>query len=213
MMNTDLQERFTRSCTDAAVNYTTATTAAYAAWAEQVFDFWAKVFEPPRPPEPEPQTFFGWPILSLPPQPSTRTRARSSVPALPMSPFGWPVPQWPSASPMQFPFQAPSANPYMAWFNMMPFAAPQVGAAWPMAFMMIASGMPQSVAWPTAKANVAAMDAADIATASVHKAFASYRSEGGHASARGHWPVANLMMLAVLIPLNINTVLSAVRVS
>lgn len=208
MIDTKLQERFTRSCTDAAFGYTAATTAAYAAWAEQVFDFWTKVFQPPRPPEPKPQTFFGWP-LPAPVQPALPAPAPAPV-------FGWPLPQWPSASPAQFPYQSPGANPYMAMFNMFPFAAAMpMGPAWPMAFMMIAAGMPQSVAWPTAKANAAAMDAADVAAASVQKVFSSYRSEGGHSSssARGGWPVANLMMLAVLVPLNFNAMLSAMRVA
>ena len=203
MMDTRLQERFTRSCTDAAFEYTAATTAAYAAFAEQVFDFWAQMLEPPRRrPEPQLQTFFGWPIP-----------APMALPApAPKPTYAWPMPQWQAAAPMPFPFQAPAANPYMAMFNMFPMASPP-GAAWPMAFMMIAAGMPQSVAWPTAKANAAAMDAADVATASVHKAFSSYRSDGGHASSRGGWPVANLMMLALLVPLNINMMLSAMRVA
>jgi len=211
MIDTKLQERFTRSCTDAAFGYTAATTAAYAAWADQVFDFWSQMLQPPAPPKPEPQTFFGWPLPLAAPAPK---------PALPtpnpMAAFGWPVPQWPAApAASPFPFPAPGANPYVAMFNMFPFAAAPVGPAWPMAFMMIAAGMPQSVAWPTAKANVAVMDAADVAAASVQKAFSSYRSEGGHAAAtaRSGWPVANLMMLAVLIPLNINAVMSAMRVA
>lgn len=207
MIDTELQERFTRSCTDAAFGYTAATTAAYAAWADQVLGFWAKVFEPPRPPEPKPQTFFGWPLPLLPPAPQP-----APPPPNPLAAFGWPMPQWPSApSVPQFPFQSPAANPYMALFNMFPFATP-AGSAWPMAFMMIAAGMPQSVAWPTAKANAAVMDAADVAAVSVQKAFSSYRTESGHAAPRGGWPVANLMMLAVLVPLNINAMLGAMRV-
>lgn len=227
MIDTKLQERFTRSCTDAAFGYTAATTAACAAWADQVFDFWAQMLQPPAPPKPEPQTFFGWPIPLAAPAPKPAPPAPN-----PMAAFGWPIPQWPATPPAttQFPFQAPAnpymsnpymsnpfmANPYMAMFNMFPFAAATpAGPAWPMAFMMIAAGMPQSVAWPTAKANAAVMDAADVAAVSVHKAFSSYRSEGGHASvpASNGWPVANLMMLAVLIPLAVNPVLSAMRVA
>ena len=62
---------------------------------------------------------------------------------------------------------------------MFPFAAPP--AAWPMAFMMMASGVPHSVAWPTAEANAAVLDAADAATQLDQEGFASYHTEGGHA--------------------------------
>ena len=89
-------------------------------------------------------------------------------------------------------------NPFAPWANPVPtpalqnpFAAmgamwqmfPQGSmAAWPMACAMISAGVPQTVAWPTAEANLAAMDAAGAATQSMQKAFSNYRSSGGHAS-------------------------------
>jgi hypothetical protein len=42
-------------------------------------------------------------------------------------------------------------------------------------------GVPRAVAMPTAEANIAAMDAAQLATQSIDRAFSSYRSEGGYA--------------------------------
>jgi hypothetical protein len=56
--------------------------------------------------------------------------------------------------------------------------------AWPMAYSMMAVGVPRSVAWPTAEANAAALDAAETATRSINNAFSSYRSTGGHALAQ-----------------------------
>lgn len=113
---------------------------------------------------------------------------------------------------MSDPFAGANAA-FAAWFNMFPYAAPS--AAWPMAFMMMASGVPRSVAWPTAEANVAAMDAADAAAVSVREAFASYRSDSGYAVAQqSSWPPVQMMMLAAaLIPLNINAMLTAFRVA
>jgi hypothetical protein len=61
---------------------------------------------------------------------------------------------------------------------------PKNAMAWPMACGMMAFGIPQSVAWPAAQANVAAMDAFQTAAKSVEEAVVSYRSEGGHAVAR-----------------------------
>ena len=50
-------------------------------------------------------------------------------------------------------------------------------AAWPMAFMMVAAGVPRNVAWPTAEANAAAIEAADIARRS-WDTFSTYRTDG-----------------------------------
>jgi hypothetical protein len=196
MLDTHLQERFARRCTDAAFGYTAATTAAYVALADQVFEFWAKVLTPPGPAAPAAKKeTWSWPVP-----------ARQAAPPPPLWPFPW-------AAPMFQP--APSAysglTPYEAWFAMFPFAAPS--PAWPLAFMLIASGVPRTVAWPTAEANVAAMDAADAAAVSVQKVFGGYRTDGGHGVVRQPWPPASLMMLAFLVPLNLGAMLSTFRVA
>jgi hypothetical protein len=204
MLDTRLQERFTRGCTDAAFGYTAATTAAYAAFAEQVFSFWAGALRPA--PEPAPaQTVWGWPL----PAP------RQEPAAMPFFPFAWAAPQRPS-TPAVDPFAGANAA-FTAWLDMFSYAAAPP-AAWPMAFMMIASGVPRSVAFPTAEANVAVMDAADAAAVSVQRVMSSYRTDGGHAVARQSWPPAHLlppahlMMLAMLVPLNFGTMLTSMRV-
>ncbi len=100
---------------------------------------------------------------------------------------------------------------FSAWLGMFPcYAAPP--AAWPMAFMMMASGVPRSVAWPTAEANIAVMEAADVAAVSVQKVLASYRSDGGHAVTRQSWPPTQFMMLAMLLPFSVGTMLTTLRV-
>ncbi len=72
--------------------------------------------------------------------------------------------------------------PMMAWWT---FAQSGLSPkAWPMAFGMIASGVPQKVAWPTAAANAAAQEAAQTATRSIDAAFAKYHTSTGHASAQ-----------------------------
>jgi hypothetical protein len=196
MVDQHLQERFTRHCTDAAFGYATATTAAYAAFADQVLSFWANALQPSARREPQPPAFaWGWPVPASQPAPP------------PMwNPFAWAMPQ--SFAPSPYTFAGPGStansfagNPFAAWLGMFPFAANP--AAWPMACMFMASGVPRSVAWPAAEANVAAMEAVDVAAVSVRKAFASYRTDGGHANAQQGWPAAHLLMLAVLTPLSV----------
>jgi len=214
MLDTRLQERFTRSCTDAAFGYTAATTAAYAAFADQVFCFWADVFKPARDASSRNKsrpgvTVWGWPLPAPRQEPPP-------MPFMPFMPFPWAPPQR-QPMPMGFPFAG--TNPFAganaafsAWLGMFPIAAPP--AAWPMAFMLMASGVPRSVAWPTAEANAAVMDAADAANASVQKVFSSYRTEGGHSIVRQTWPPAQAVMLALFVPLNIGAMMmSAFRVA
>ena len=195
MVDQHLQERFTRHCTDAAFGYATAATAAYAAFADQVLSFWANALQPSNRREPQQPAFpWIWPVPAAP----------SAPPA--WNPFAWAIPQSFAPSPYPFGGASAAANPFAAWLGMFPFAA--TPAAWPMACMFMASGVPRSVAWPAAEANVAAMEAADVAAVSVRQAFSSYRTDGGHASAQQGWPAAHLLMLAVLMPLSVGAMLA-----
>jgi hypothetical protein len=70
-----------------------------------------------------------------------------------------------------------------AWWAWMPQTA--VPATWPWAYGMISSGVPGSVAWPMAEANVALLDAAKkTAEAAAPAAFPAYQSANGFASAQ-----------------------------
>jgi hypothetical protein len=204
MLDSHLQERFARRCTDAAFGYSAATTAAYAAFADQVLGFWAGVLTPSedKPRRRAETTVWGWPMPQAPAQ-------LPPLPFMAFTPFGfgWPDAHRQSAFP-QFPTSV--YGPFAAWLNMFPMAAPS--AAWPMAFMMMASGVPRSVAWPTAEANAAVMDAADAAAASVRKVYASYRTDGGHSTGRDTWPSAQLFAIAAFLPLTIGSMMSALRV-
>jgi hypothetical protein len=97
----------------------------------------------------------------------------------------------------------PSLNPFAVWSEFVeasgrawftgppsPFAwwawAPQsaVPATWPWAYGMISSGVPGSVAWPMAEANVALMDAAQKTAEATCGSFPAYRSDNGFAAAQ-----------------------------
>jgi hypothetical protein len=132
-------------------------------------------------------------------------------------PLAWVVPQEPQArraadNPYAWPLAGANAA-FSAWLGMCPAAAAAPPAAWPMAFRMMASGVPRTVAWPAAEANVAVMDAAEVASASVQKVFASYRSSDGHAVSRQPWPPTSMMLMAMLVPLNFGAVLTSLRVA
>jgi hypothetical protein len=231
MLDPDLQQRFTRGCTDAAFGYSAASTAAYAAFADQVMNFWSGVLQPPRR-EPE---IWRWPV-PMAPTPALAPFAMPFAWALPQAPVPAPLPANPweamtafasamssalgamsapapksLANPFAMPVTNPMANPMSAWLAMFPFASPP--SAWPMAFMMMSSGVPHAVAWPTAKANAAVLDAAGAATQSIRKVFASYQTEGGHAASPGTWPHADMLTLMTMVPLNVGTMFTALRMS
>jgi hypothetical protein len=237
MIDPDLQQRFARRCTDAAFGYSTAGTAAYAAMADQVLNFWSSVLQPPatkRQSEPQPASLWNWPVPLQP--------AAPEPPSMQLfNPFAWmlpPPPPPPKPAPVAMPtnpFEAMAAfanamsgalsamsampvrplsqstNPMVAWLTTLPFAS--APASWPMAFMMMSSGVPHAVAWPTAEANAAVMDAADAATQSIKEVFASYHSEGGHAASRGPWPPTNMLTLMSMVPMNVGTMFTARRLS
>lgn len=229
MLDPQLQQRFARHCTEAAFGYSAATTAAYAAFTDQVLGFWSSILTP-APAKREPEGW-RWPVPLTPPADAT--------PAL-VNPFLWPLPQpvaptpkpkaaslptnpWEamaqfaevmsgalsamSATPVK-PISAP-ANPMQAWLSAFPFTPPT--AAWPMAFMMMSQGVPHAVAWPTAEANAAVIDAAEVARRSIKQAFASYQSESGHAAGGNAWPPTDMLTLFAAVPLNVGTLFSAMK--
>jgi hypothetical protein len=57
------------------------------------------------------------------------------------------------------------------------------------------------------------MDAADAATQSIKKVFASYHTGSGHALSNGPWPPANMLTLMAMVPMNVGTMFTARRLS
>jgi 2,4-dienoyl-CoA reductase-like NADH-dependent reductase (Old Yellow Enzyme family) len=66
-------------------------------------------------------------------------------------------------------------------------AAPAGTPAWPMAFALLACGMPQRAAWSTAEAGAHANEASRKAAEGLEQMFSAYRSDGGHAIAQILW--------------------------
>lgn len=170
-IQSDLSQRFAKSYATAAFGYARAASAAYAAFADQTLDFWSnatRVAAPDERPRPHLQLVSG-------PRPY---RSAVSSPAVSAS----------SPAPMDFVGMtnawaaSPMFAPMRAWWGLFPLQGNP--ASWPMAYAMMTAGVPRAVALPTAEANVAAMDAADAATASIDRAFSSYRSDSGFAVAQ-----------------------------
>jgi hypothetical protein len=193
VLDTELQARFARSCTDAAFGYARAATAAYAAVATQTFEFWAKAASPPSPAPSMPNIWTS----------ATRRGADQSA-ALPFG--GWPNPAleffklpnpWTAGGQGSVAAQMAFA-PVAAWWGMFPLSGNP--ASWPLAYVLMTAGVPSAVAWPTAEANTAAIDAAEAATDALNKVFASYRTDSGYAMAQviGPRQIMTAMMLAPL---------------
>lgn len=165
-LDSDLSRRFAKSYATAAFGYARAASAAYAALANQTLDFWTN-----RASEAANDDRFGRPSFVSGPRPYrsaySPTTEREASPA---ADFVRMTQAW-AASPMFAPMRA--------WWGLFPLEGNP--ASWPMAYSMMTAGVPRSVALPAAEANVAAMDAAQVATATVDRAFSAYRSESGFA--------------------------------
>lgn len=169
-VDSELSQRFARSCTTAAFGYARAASAAYAAFANQTLDFWVSAasrsshHDDHRPSRP---------YLVTGPRPYRSAMTPAQVETAGPLDFVRMTQAW-AASPM--------FAPVRAWWGLFPLEGNP--ASWPMAYAMMTAGVPRAVALPAAEANVAAMDAAEAASTSIDRAFATYRSESGFAVAQ-----------------------------
>jgi hypothetical protein len=182
------QARFARHCSEAAIGYARAASAAYAEMAVQALDFWAAAAIPPS---------------------TEKDTGKSAAPendggpAMLINPFEFWQDQTFEVLKMAAPWSVPektgpttTSSPVAAWWGMFPLNANP--ATWPMAYSLMNVGVPKTVAWPAAEANAAALEAAEVATASINEVFASYRSDSGHAVARIASP-RSMMMTALFM--------------
>lgn len=184
-IDTELTRRFAQSYTTAAFGYARAATAAYAAMANQTLDFWSQTAKSSGRDTYTPSA----PYLVTGPK-----SYRSSASPTPMD----------AVMPIDFVklsnawVSSPLFAPMRAWWGLFPLEGNP--ASWPMAYAMMTAGVPRAVALPAAEANVAAMDAADAASASFERVFASYRTEGGYAVSPMTAPSKAIMQVMFLSP-------------
>lgn len=170
MFDVDTQVRFNKSCTEAMVNYFNASGAAYQSIAHQMLRMWgqsvdAMVEGAQQTPPANPMQMF---------QQASASRSGGFDCMMPWAaiPNAMMVGSNPMASFMPFGSTAAYGmySPFAQWMEMM---QPKNSTAWPMAVGMISFGVPEQVAWPTARGNAAALDAFGVASKSVEKALSA----------------------------------------
>ncbi len=175
------QERFARCWSEAMLGYAHAASAATWIMTNRTLAFWGEatrsMAEAARAREPE-TTSDSWfrpgPVRNalLP----RETAPSWSFPRFDQSAFGYEP--FGRTSPFAVsPFGAPPLpSPFAMWLGMLQLKGPP--ASWPMAFGMIASGVPHVIAWPAAQANTAMLDAAEAAKTAFGTMLAGYASQG-----------------------------------
>ncbi len=205
MFDWNLQMRFWRSATEAMLEGATASFAAAAEFQSHLLP------EPPRPEPAKPAPFdafnpWSWWMTAMTSAMPGPVVAKPKPVADPFNPLTW-LPPWATTPAGSVPI-APDQWMKLTtdfWFNRAPNWPAATGwMMWqtPMTLMLMSTGMPHSVASPAARASAASLDAADAAHQQMTRAFAAYRSDGGHASAFvAPWPL-NVMSEMAAVTLN-----------
>ncbi len=170
-------KRFTACCSEAMFGYAEATTAMWWGVFHETLDMYDRAARSAEAslPDAKPTSWFN-------PRPDGQALYAAAGAQSNCAPNNWFGALSSSASAHSWGAGAmPVVSPFDVWVNMMPLRGGP--AAWPMAFFMLSAGVPKSVAWPTAEANAAMMEAAEVASEQLRTVFASYRSDGGHAAA------------------------------
>lgn len=186
-MHDDTPEaRFSKCWSEAMFGYAHAASAAYWEMTNRSLALWGdaarSMAEAGRPPEPSPRSWY------RPPGPDRSALLSHDSPAR----DAWGFPRYDrNYMGTRAPFASLTPelpSPFSVWFSMFPLRGSPT--CWPMAFAMIASGVPQAVAWPAAEANAALLDAARAAQDSL----SGSRSSGHYAVPRAANPMAFDMM-------------------
>ena len=174
MFDVDSQVRFNKSCADAMVNYMQASGAAYQAMTTQMLQAWGQSVDAMTQPSLPGQSRGGFQSANRYSQGSSVSQGAGSC----MMPWAALPNSMMNANPMASmnPFGVPYGmfTPMTTWMEAM---KPSHAKSWPIAVGMISFGVPEQVAWPTARANVAALDAFNMAAGTVEKAMKDYRPE------------------------------------
>lgn len=182
----DTNARIARSSAEAVTGYANAAVAAYADFASQALGLWAQTIDAMLP-KPEPRSWYRHPDQRQAPTLSAQPFAWMGLPAQPAQAWSqiygqfWQHALGKPAVPSAVGY-AVDFNPFTLWMRAWPLQGNP--AAWPMAFALMGAGWSRNVAYPMAQANVAAIDAASTAARAAQQQFATYRSDGGHATAQ-----------------------------
>lgn len=201
----DTNIRIARSSTDAVAGYATAAVAAYAEFASQALGLWAQTIDSMLP-KPEPSSWYRHPDQRPAHAQATQPfpwMGLAAQPAQAWSQFYGQFWQHALGKPGVPAVLAGHAgfNPFTLWMRAWPLQGNP--AAWPMAFALMGAGWSRHVAYPTAEANVAVIDAVSTATRAAQQQFSTYRSDGGHATAQIMFQTEKAVA-ALLLPIGAN---------
>ena len=167
-------ERIATCCSEAMLGYAEAAQAMWWAAAQEAIDQFSRVVKTVAPDaEAKPSSWFNSKLNGHPYYGDAASGGEN--PALSWFDAGAPVAGWPATA-------MPIVSPFEVWLNMFPLRGGP--AAWPMAFFMLSTGVPKAVAWPTAEANAAMLEAVEVASEQFKSVFANYRTDSGYATAR-----------------------------
>jgi hypothetical protein len=169
-----------RHCRDAMFGYCAAATAAYGHMLDQSIAAWGRALGvQSRPASRKPASWYRLPD-DVDVAPATRYNT-FRMPANCNAPM-------PAAAALTFANEqaiaryafafASEAWPMMAMAPWLALANPRFVQCWPMAAGMMAAGVPRSVAWPTAEANAATIDAFKVAVAPATAPLRRSRGDG-----------------------------------
>lgn len=171
MLTPDKQIEIAKRGMDAAFGYTQAAINAAFESNARVLKVWSHMAEVMLPKPPAVAETWEW--SGGPKRPhSTLLAAEQQKPA-PQSPFA----AWTDMMQASGRIWFKAAPSPFAWWAWTPQSA--LPATWPWAYGMISSGVPESVAWPMAEANVALLDAAKKTAEAAQPQFPSYQSANG----------------------------------
>lgn len=204
MYDFEAHVRFVRSAMDAWFNYTTAAIASCGAWQnhisnqldtnaeskaqslaspyEQAFSWWTSMFMPHMAQTKTSGPDFGAGFFQFSPIHNLHNGFDPMAMFNPFNAFAVPTVPMPNA------WASGWVEMMTAYSKVMPQFSWSVMQG-PMTAWLMSAGLPYCVAAPTARGNAASMDAAVAARQGFDKMYASFRTDGGHASSPAPSPM------------------------
>lgn len=196
MLDAHLQTRLAQNYADAAAGYANASVAAFTAMADRSMAFWMPAASAPQPAGR--RDHLSWFNGGRSPvDAASTTDLFNPWTALNMWTEAVTAAMQPKASQPSMMAMAMSFSPFAVWWGQA-MRAPHF--AWPMAYQMMATGVPANVAWPAAEANAAVLDAANVVKQQVEQVFSVYQSSGGFATAHIWPPKPAALAISAFLP-------------
>jgi hypothetical protein len=173
MMSAEKQLEITKLGMEAAFGYAKAAINATFEVTTRSMAMWTELAQAVAPHQPAQDETWEWSGAPRRPR-SALFPAEPAKPSVAVDPFAVWSALFQASGRAWFERETPSP---FAWWAWTPQSA--IPATWPWAYGMISSGVPGSVAWPMAEANVALLDAARKTAEATQAPFPAYHSGNG----------------------------------